>query len=88
MNYKHPSQIEIYQIHSPVEAHHNITQIAQVLGSDKSTTSRELRRNAGCRGYQVKQACELGCKRFESSRNANTLTPWVKEQVSALLRLQ
>jgi IS30 family transposase len=88
MNYKHLSQIERYQIHSLMDAQHNITQIAQLLGRDKSTISRELRRNAGCRGYRAKQACELACKRSESSRNANMLAPWVKEQASALLRLQ
>ena len=71
-----------------MKAQHNITQIARLLGRDKSTISRELRRNAGCRGYKAKQACELACKRSESSRNANTLAPWVKEQASALLRLQ
>ena len=88
MNYKHLSQIERYQIHSLMKAQHNITQIARLLGRDKSTISRELRRNAGCRGYRAKQACELACKRSESSRNASTLAPWVKEQASELLRLQ
>jgi IS30 family transposase len=88
MNHKYLSRIESYQIHSLMKAQHNITQIAQLLGRDKSTTSRELRRNAGCRGYRAKQACELACKRSESSRNASTLAPWVKEKVSELLRLQ
>jgi IS30 family transposase len=88
MNYKHLSQIERYQIHSLMKAQHNITQIARLLGRNKSTISRELRRNAGCRGYKAKQACELACKRSESSRNAHTVAPWVKEQASALLRLQ
>jgi IS30 family transposase len=63
MNYKHLSQIERYQIYSLMKAQHNITQIARLLGRDKSTISRELRRNAGCRGYRAKQACELACKR-------------------------
>ena len=71
-----------------LKAQHNITQIAQLLGRNKSTIRRELRRNAGCRGYKAKQACELACKRSESSRNANTLAPWVKEQATELLRLQ
>ncbi len=88
MNYKHLSQNERYQIHSLMKAQHNITQIARLLGRDKSTISRELRRNAGCRGYKAKQACELACQRSESSRNANTLAPWLKEQASALLWLQ
>ena len=73
MNYKHLSQIERYQIHSFMKAQHNITQIAQQLGRDNSTISRELRRNAGCRGYRAKQASELACKRSELSRNAARL---------------
>jgi len=71
-----------------MKAQHNITQIAQLLGRDKSTISRELHRNAGCRGYRAKQACELACKRSELSRNASKLAPWAKEQASELLRLQ
>jgi len=39
MNYKHLSQIERYQIHSLMNARHNITQIAQLLGQEKSTIS-------------------------------------------------
>ena len=89
MNYKHLSEIERYQIHSLMKAQHNNTEIAQLLGRDKSTISRELRLNAGCRGYLAKRAFELACKRSDSSRTANTLAPpWVKEQASALLRLQ
>jgi IS30 family transposase len=71
-----------------MKAQHNITQIAQLLGRGKSTNSRELHRNARCRGCRAKQACELACKRSESSRNASTLAPWVKEQASALLQPQ
>ena len=88
MNYKHLSQIERYQIHSLMKAQHNITQIAVLLGRNKSTISRELHRNAGSRGYRPKQACELAAQRSESSRNASTLAPWVKEQANVLLKLQ
>ena len=70
MSYKHLSQIERYQTHSLMKAQHNITQFAGLLGRDKSTICRELRRNAGCRGYKAKQGCELACKRSESSRSA------------------
>ena len=66
----------------------NITQIAVLLGRNKSTISRELHRNAGSRGYRPKQACELAAQRSESSRNASTLAPWVKEQANVLLKLQ
>lgn len=88
MNYKHLSQIERYQINSLMKAQHNITQIAVLLGLNKSTISRELHRNAGSRGYRPKQACELAAQRSESSRNASTLAPWVKEQANVLLKLQ
>ena len=71
-----------------MKAQHTITQIAELLGRHKSTISRELRRNAGFRGYRPKQACELALKRSESSRNASTIAPSVKEQVNALLQLQ
>ena len=88
MNYKHLSQIERYQIASLMKAQHSITQIANLIGRHKSTISRELRRNAGSRGYRPKQASELAIERSEQSRNACTVAPWVKEQASALLRLQ
>ncbi len=88
MNYKHLSQIERYQIASLMKAQHSITQVASLIGRHKSRISRELRRNAGSRGYRPKQACKLATERAEQSRNACTLAPWVKEQASALLRLQ
>jgi len=88
MNYKHLCQIERYQIASLMKAKHSITQIASLVGRHKSMISRELRRNAGSRGYRPKQASELAIERSEQSRNAYTVAPWVKEQASALLRLQ
>jgi IS30 family transposase len=57
-----------------MKAQHNNTQIALLLGRDKPTIMRELRRNAECRGYKAKQAYELACKGSESSLNASTLS--------------
>jgi IS30 family transposase len=71
-----------------MNASHNITQIANLLGRSKSTISRELCRNAGSHGYRPKQACELSQQRAQGSRNAALVAPWVKEQASALLELQ
>ena len=88
LNYKHLSQIERYQIHSFMKARHNITQIARLLSRSKSTISRELRRNAGSRGYRPKQACELSRQRAQGSRNAALVAPWVKDQAATLLELQ
>lgn len=56
-----------------MKAQHNITQISQLLGRDKSTISSKLRRNTKCPGYRAKQACELACKPSESSHNADEL---------------
>ena len=42
MNYKHPSQIERYQSHSLIKAQLKITQIARLLGRDKSTIIEAL----------------------------------------------
>jgi IS30 family transposase len=71
-----------------MKAGHNITQIADLLSRSKSTISRELRRNAGSRGYRPKQACELSRQRAQGSRNAALVAPWVKAQATALLQLQ
>ncbi len=71
-----------------MNAGHNSTQIADLLGRSKSTISRELRRNAGSRGYRPKQACELSRERAQGSRNAAVVAPWVKQQANALLNLQ
>ena len=54
------NQIERYQIAGLIkQAQHSITQIASLIGRDKSTISRELSRNAGSRGYRPKQASAL-----------------------------
>jgi IS30 family transposase len=84
---KHFCQIVRYLIYSLTKAQHYITQIANLLGRDKSTISRELHRNVRCRGYRAKQAFVIAYKRFDSSRNASTLLPLLKEQASELLRL-
>jgi len=88
MNYKHLSQIERYQIYSLMKANQTITQIADQLGRHKSTISRELGRNEGCRGYRPKQACELALNRSQGSRNAREVEPWVKREADVLLGLQ
>jgi IS30 family transposase len=88
MNYKHPSQIERHQLYSLMKANQTITQIAVQLGRHKSTISRELGRNEGCRGYRPKQACELALARSQGSRNARVVDPWVKRGADVLLGLQ
>ena len=50
---------ERYQIDALMKAGHNQSEIAVIMGRDKSTISRELRRNRGLRGYRPKQAQQL-----------------------------
>ena len=80
MNYKHLSQVERYQIYTLMKAGHDQTQIDKLLDRHKSTISRVLSRNQGIKSYRPKQACATATKRFEKSRNAATIQPWVAEQ--------
>ena len=56
MSYTQLTQEQRYQIYALLKIGHNRTEIAEVIGSHKSTISRELRRNSGLRGYRPKQA--------------------------------
>jgi IS30 family transposase len=56
MSYTQLTQEQRYQIYALLKIGHNRTEIAEVIGSHKSTISRELRRNCGQRGYRPKQA--------------------------------
>jgi IS30 family transposase len=62
-----------YQTHGLINAQHNITQIARLLGRDKSKNSREPSRNAGWRVRRTNLACELATMRPDSSSIANAL---------------
>lgn len=88
MTYKHLSHIERYQIQAFMKAGQNQSQIAHHLGRHKSTISREVRRNAGQRGYRPKQACELAAQRAQGSRNAKCVEPDVLAQAAFYLAMQ
>lgn len=57
--YTQLTQEERYQIYALNKAEHNQTEIAMILSRNKSTISRELRRNNGLRGYRPRQAQRL-----------------------------
>ena len=57
--YTQLTQDQRYQIEALFKAKLNQTEIAEILGVDKSTISRELKRNKGLRGYRSKQAQRL-----------------------------
>ncbi len=51
MRYTQLTQEERYKIAALLQAGHDQTEIAMILGRHKSTISREIRRNTGLRGY-------------------------------------
>ena len=63
MSYAQLTQEQRYQISALLKTEHSQNEIAIVLGVNKSTISRELRRNCGKRGYRPKQAHRLAIKR-------------------------
>jgi IS30 family transposase len=56
MDYKHLTEEERYQIDDLRREGFNQAEIARNMGRSPSTLSRELRRNAGERGWRPKQA--------------------------------
>ena len=85
MSYKQLTQEERYQISALLKAGHDQSEIAMILSRDKSTISRELRRNTGLRGYRPKQAQRLADERRES-RARYRITDTVWANVAQLLR--
>lgn len=100
-SYTHLAQGERYQISALREAGHSIQQIARALGRSTSTISRELRRNAGARGYRPLQAQQAAKERARTSRSHPRLGPadwarvrrlliqdWSPEQISERCALE
>ena len=61
--YTQLTQEQRYQISAMKKIGHRQKEIAEELGVNKSTISRELRRNTGERGYRPKQAHEKALNR-------------------------
>ena len=86
MNYTQLTQEQRYQIYALKKMGHAQTEIAKCLGVNKSTISRELRRNQGERGYRPKQAHEKALnRRAEKVPKGITAETW--SQVEEKLRL-
>lgn len=63
MSYTQLTKEQRYQIYALLKIGHSQKEIARVIGSHKSTISRELRRNCGQKGYRPKQAHFLAISR-------------------------
>ena len=86
MTYTHLTQAERYQIEILRKAKHNQSDIAALLGRDKSCISRELRRNQGQRGYRSKQAHSLAQTRQHACANGPRVEAKTWELVEAKLK--
>ena len=85
MSYTQLTEVEGYQIYAFLKGGTTRTEIANELGRAPSTISRELKRNAGLRGYRPKQAQCLSRKRQQMDRHTViTSTTW--QNVEHLLR--
>ncbi len=83
--YTQLTQEERYQIYALNKAEHNQTEIAMILSRNKSTISRELRRNSGLRGYRPRQAQRLTEeRRLVKAKPSISHSLW--RQVGRLLR--
>lgn len=84
MRYTQLTQEERYQIYILKNAGKTQTEIAGLLGRDKATISRELRRNQGLKGYRPKQAHQLALRRRAKTHPRISPENW--RCVSALIR--
>lgn len=73
MCYKHFTPTERGQVQAYREEHKSLRYIAEQLGRDKSSISRELRRNAGRDGYDAARAQQLYEQRREPCRPSKRL---------------
>ena len=83
--YKQLTQEQRYQIYALMKMGHHRTQIANCIGVDKSTISRELNRNRGQRGYRPKQAHSLAMSRRRHGQCRIQSENWVL--IAAKIRL-
>ena len=94
--YKQLTQEQRYQIYALMKMGHQQTEIANCLGVDKATISREVRRNRGQRGYRPKQAHSMAMSRRRQGQRrirseiwalieAKIRLEWSPEQISGWL---
>lgn len=88
MSHTHLSQAERYQIYALHKVKQSARQIATVLHRHHTTISRELKRNAGERGYRAKQADTKALMRSGQSRNAKRISDSDWRSVEMFLSFQ
>lgn len=98
--YRRLTEEDRIEIYASLKAGESQAAISRALGFDKSTISRELRRNSGKRGYRAKQAHQFclerraGIHRRRVSRTqwrvveAGLRQDWSPEQIHGVMRLK
>jgi IS30 family transposase len=74
--YTQLTQEQRYQIYALKVTGHSASEIAAVIRVDKSTVSRELKRNRGKRGYRPQQAQSLAMERRQKATPRITAEMW------------
>jgi len=75
--YTQLTQEQRYQISVLKKMDHKQTEIANCIGVDKSTISRELKRNQGQRGYRPQQAHNMAMSRRRKGQHRIQAETWV-----------
>lgn len=88
MTYKHLTQEERYQIHALKRQNISLARIAAELNRSRSTITRELKRNAGPKGYRPAKAHSKARTRQRERRNARQFEAHQWAQVQRYLRLE
>lgn len=83
--YTQLTQEQRYQIYILMKAGHTQTDTADLIGVDKSTISRELRRNSGQRGYRPQQAHRF-CQQRRDQKATARIDPSIWLLVERLIR--
>ena len=85
MAYSHLTEDERNHIYELKVEGLSVRSIAKTIGRDKSTISREIRRNCGLRGYRPRQAHQLCQQRAKACANGPRVAPAVWEQAKVHL---
>ena len=84
-SYKQLAYEQRYHIYSMLRIGFSQTKIANEIGVDRSTVSRELRRNQGKRGYRPKQAHQKALGRRNKAHYRFSSTTW--DLIESLIRM-
>ena len=88
MKYRHLTQELRYQIYAFNKANCSQKEIAKSLKVDKSTVSREIKRNSGLRGYMPRKAQAKYEKRKKEAHKKVKLDSYLRFIISEKLRIE